>query len=126
MKRFFSLVFVVAALAFSAACSSSPATPEDVAKKALTAIQKGDYDAYAATFDLTEEQQKQLAGMIEEKLSSKLEEKGGIKDFKILESTQEGEKANVKVEVVYSDDSTEEQEMNFVKVEDTWKQEMDK
>ena len=56
-----------------------PCCPEDVVKKALTALQKGNYDAFASTYNLSAEEQKQLSALAKEKISQSLESKGGIK-----------------------------------------------
>lgn len=118
------------ALALTAACllvaCSSANGPEAVAKTAITALQKGDYDAYAATFNLSSSDQKMLAGLAEEKIDEQIGKKGGIKSFKIVESSVDEDKAKVKVHLSYKDGSEEDQNMAFVKVDNEWKQEMDK
>ena len=115
------IALAVTALFGAAACTSAPEKgPEKVAKQAVEAIQKGDFDAYAATFDMSESDQKMLAGMIEEKAKEQIDNKGGIKDYEILETTvdEEGAKATVKVKINYKDGSDDTQTMNFVKKED--------
>lgn len=118
------------ALALTAACllvaCSSANGPEAVAKTAITALQKGDYDTYAATFNLSSSDQKMLAGLAEEKIDEQIGKKGGIKSFKIVESSVDEDKAKVKVHLSYKDGSEEDQNMAFVKVDNEWKQEMDK
>ena len=116
---------LIAALLAASACSSPTNGPEKVAKQAIEAIQKADYDAYAATFDMSESDQKILAGMIEEKASKQIQDKGGIKDYKILESSIDGDKATVRVQLNYKDGSQDTQTLNFVKKEDgQWKQKL--
>lgn len=43
------------------------------------ALQKGDYDTYAASFNLSDEDQKMLAGMVEEKVKEDIDKKGAVK-----------------------------------------------
>ena len=85
MKKLAIFLAVVAGFVACAACSNTN-TPEAVAKKAITALQKGDYDTYASTFDLSSNDQKWLAGMAEEKAKEGMDAKGGIKSFKITDS----------------------------------------
>ena len=125
MKRLYFILIAVAALFCCAACKSSNG-PEKVAKDAIEALQKKDYDAYAATFNLSSSEQEFLSGMVEEKMDKAIEEKGGIKSYKITDSQVDGDKATVKVHFVYKDGSEEDQKMSFVKVGDDWKQELDK
>lgn len=115
----------LAALLAAASCKPAVSGPEKAAKEAIAAIQKGDYDAYAATFDMSESDQKILAGMIEEKAQSQIDKKGGIKDYKILESSIDDDKATVRVQLNYKDGSEDTQTLNFVKKEDgSWKQKL--
>ena len=116
---------LTAACLLVASCSSANG-PEAVAKTAITALQKGDYDAYAATFNLSSSDQKMLAGLAEEKIDEQIAKKGGIKSFKIMESSVNEDKAKVKVHLIYKDGSEEDQDMSFAKVDNEWKQEMDK
>lgn len=125
MRKLVLFLAFVAGSLFYVACSSSNG-PEAVAKKAIVAIQKGDYDAYAATFDLSSSDQKMLAGMAEEKIAEEISDKGGIKSFKITDSTINGDSATVRVHLVYKDASEEDQVMDFTKVDGEWKQEMNK
>ena len=125
MKKFVLILSVAVCSALMIACSSASG-PEAAASKAMTALQKGDYDAYAATYDLSPSDQKMLAGMIEEKLDKQMAEKGGIKSFKIVDSTENDGTAKVNVHVVYKDGSEEDQALNFKEVDGEWKQVMDK
>ena len=126
MKLFKALIAVVLVLGGLSACTSSPKGPEPVAKKAIEALQKGDFDAYAATFNLSESDQKMLAGMVEEKVKADIEKKGGIKDYKISDTQIDGDKATVKVLLRYKDGTEDESSMSFTKVDGEWKQEFNK
>lgn len=130
MKRL-SILLAAAALLCAASCgnngkTAAPKGPEKIAKNAIEAIQKGDFDAYAATFNMNESDQKMLAGMVEEKVSKEIEKKGGIKSYKINDTTIEEDKATVDVTITYKDGSEETSKMHFVKVDGDWKQELDK
>lgn len=125
MKRIYAFLAIAIAAICSFACSSSKG-PEKVAKQAIQALQKKDYDAYAATFNLSSSDQKMLAGMAEEKVDEEISSKGGIKSFKITDCQVNGDTAKVVVHVIYKDASEENQRMDFVKVDGQWKQEFDK
>ena len=126
MKRIITIAAIALAALFASSCGAKSNDPEGVIKKAFEAIQKHDYDGYAATFNISESDQKMLAGMLEEKLSSELDKKGGIDNYKITDIQIDGEKATAKVHVAYKDGSEDDQTINLVKVDDEWKQELKK
>lgn len=126
MKKLFTIIAIAAAVLALGACSSAVSGPEAVAKKAMNAIQKGDFETYAKTFNLSESDQKSLAGLAEEKISESVNAKGGIKNFDIVDSTINEDKATVNVTINYKDGTSEDQKLSFVKVEDEWKQVLDK
>lgn len=124
-KIILSLMFALGAVLMVCCSSPVPKGPETVAEKAVAALHKGDYDAYAATFDLSESDQKMLAGMVEEKVSEKIAEKGGIKSYKVTDTAIDEDKAKVTVHLVYKDGTEDDQDMAFSKGEDgAWKQEI--
>jgi hypothetical protein len=94
----------------------------------MAALVKGDYDAYAATFNLSENDQKMLAGMVAEKAGAKFAERGGLAGYTIGEAfiDDEGTEAEVEVVLKYKDGTEEDQELNFQKDGDKWKQVIDK
>ena len=66
-----------------------------------------------------------LAGMVEEKVSEKIAEKGGIKSYKVTDTAIDEDKAKVTVHLVYKDGTEDDQDMAFSKGEDgAWKQEI--
>ena len=125
MKCFYLFLILSMAFVLMQSCSTSSG-PEAVAKKAIAAIQKGDYDTYAATFDLSSSNQKKLAGMAEDKIQKEIADKGGIKSYKITNSSINGDDARVTVHIMYKDASEEDQVMDFTKVDGEWKQTMKK
>ena len=123
MKKLISLAVVALALVCMSACSSSSG-PEDVVKKAITALQKGNYDAFASTYNLSSEEQKQLSALAKEKISKSLENNGGIKSFKVTDTQINGDEATVKIHMVYKDGTEEDESMKLKKVDGEWKQVM--
>ena len=126
MKKFYLIIAIAVASVCLYSCTSTSKGPEKVAKQAIEALQKADYDAYAATFNLSSSDQKMLAGMVEEKMKEQLDKKGGIKSYKITDTQIEEDSAKVTVNIVYKDGSAENQDMKFTKVNDEWKQTFDK
>ena len=126
MKKFFLFLAIAAAAVCFWACTGSSSGPEKVAKKAIEALQKKDFDTYAATFNISPSDQKMLAGLAEEKVSEELDKKGGIKSYKITDCQVEEDKAKVSVDLFYKDGSQDSQKMSFVKVDGEWKQDIDK
>lgn len=123
-KLLFITAILAGALAFTS-CSSN--TPKGVAKKAIAALQKGDYKAYAATFDLSESDQQWLAGVAEEKVNKQLESKRGVKSFEISDVKMNGEdRAVVTVHVCYNNGEEIDEHMSYVKKDGVWKQKMNK
>ncbi len=126
MKKSFLIIALVAGLFACASCSNAN-SPEGVAKKAISALQKGDYETYASTFDLSESDQKWLAGIAEEKVDTELNDKGGIQSFKITDCQMNGDdKAVVTVHLIYKNGEEEDEHMSYVKVDNQWKQKMNK
>lgn len=105
--------------------SSCTSGPERVVKQSIKALQKGDYEAYASTFNISSSDQKYYALMAEDKLSEKIEYNEGIKSFKIIDTQIDDDIATVTVIIFYNDDSEEEQTIDLVKVDGEWKQELD-
>ncbi len=99
-----------------------------VADKAMTALVKGDYDAYAATFKLSEDEQKMLAGMVQEKAGAQFDAKGGIDTYEIGEAelNEDGDEAKVPVHIKFKDGSEDDQKLDFKKEDNEWKQVIDK
>lgn len=126
MKKIVLMILAAGAL-FVAACSSSNG-PEAVAEKAMSCLQKGDYEGYAATYDLSADDQKMIAGIAKEKVSKEFETKGGIKSFAVTDSQVDEEKgtAKVKVHIIFKDGSEDDQNMNLKLVDGKWKQDLNK
>ena len=126
MKKSLILLAVALVSAFALVFSCNSASgPEKVAKTALEALKSGDYDAYAATFDVSSADQKFIAGMIEEKGKESFEEHGGIVSYKIYDTEIDGEKASCTARLTFKDGSEQEEKMHFVQKEDgKWLQEL--
>lgn len=124
MKKLVLFLAIALSAILAASCSSSNG-PEAVAKKAISALQKGDYEGYAETFNLdTDSDRHMIAAMVEEKVAPEIAGKGGIKSYKITESTIDGDNATVKVHIVFKDGTEDDETMTLSKVGDEWKQDL--
>jgi len=119
----------VALILCIAGCKQAKLTgAQVVADKAMSALVKGDYDAYAATFKLSEDEQKMLAGMVQEKAGAQFDAKGGIDTYEIGEAelNEDGDEAKVPVHIKFKDGSEDDQKLDFKKEDNEWKQVIDK
>ena len=126
MKKLLILALAALPLLGITSCKSTPKGPEEIAKKAIEAIQSGNYDEYVATFNLSEEDQQALSALLKEKVSESIKEKGGIASHKITECEIEDNKATGDVKIKYKNGTEEDQKMFFEKVGDEWKKVLNK
>ena len=129
MKRILALL-ALAAIVFVSSCKGGGTTkqsgPEAAAKAAVEAIKKGDIKAFINSYNLSDDDKATLSALIEEKLQKKIDEKGGIKSYEILDSNIDGDKATVKVKIYYNNGTDEESTFKLTNVDGKWLQEMDK
>ena len=125
------LGFAVIMLAVVAVSCSKSGSPKDVVTTYLQAMKSKNYEKAADCFYLegTKDEIKadraQLLALIE-KGGQSLEEKGGIKSFKINSVEEEGDTAVVKGEITYGNGDVKEDEIMTKKVDGKWYIDMDK
>ena len=125
------LGFAVIMLAVVAVSCSKSGSPKDVVTTYLQAMKSKNYEKAADCFYLegTKDEIKadraQLLALIE-KGGQSLEEKGGIKSFKINSVEEEGDTAVVKGEITYGNGDVKEDEIMTKKVDGKWDIDMDK
>lgn len=117
---------LMAALCSFSACKNEPKGPEAVAKEAMSAIQKGDYDGFVNTFNMSDSDKQMLAGLLKEKGTESINEHGGIRNFKITDKEIDGDHAKVVVHIVYKDGVEGDEELKFVQEDGAWYQEFSK
>lgn len=121
MKKIFSILLVALFALGMVSCSNSP---KGVVKNFEKAIIKGDYDKAMSYTTLSEDMQKTFSGIMAE--AAKKNADSQLKDFKILEVKEDGDKAVVKVEVTNKKGEKDTQEHNVVKKDGKWKIEVSK
>lgn len=129
-KTILGFIAVVAMMLITWSCGTAN-TPTSVAEKALEYIQDKNYEGYVDLIQIEEkegqnieEQKAQLTALISEKLGKTFDKKQGIKSWEIVseELSEDGNKATVKVNITFGDDSTEEQKLKTIKDTDgNWK-----
>lgn len=124
MKR---IAFVITATVLMGMClvSCCKPTPASITADCIEAIQKGDYAAYANTFDATDAEKQELQEMFEKKGKAIMEKQQGIASYEIIEEkiSEDGLTAVVNATITYGNGEVDENnKFNFVKVNDEWKQ----
>ena len=131
MKRVI-LGFAVIMLAVVSVSCSKKNSPKDVVTTYLQAMKSKDYEKaadcfyYEGTKDEVQESKALMVDLIE-KGGQAIEEKGGIKSFKINSVEEDGDTAIVKGEVTYGNgDVDENEEVKTKKIDGNWYIDMDK
>ena len=121
------LTVLVAAAAIFMSCGGGSETPGDIQKKIYDKMISGDYDYVIDKIDtkgeeISAEDREKLKKMFEMS-AGQLEQKGGVKNIKIIKETmsEDGNSCVVEAEVEYGDGTTEPANSNFVKVDGEWK-----
>lgn len=123
MKKSF---FIFTLSLFFVACGGSN-TPESVAEKFFDSLYKGEVDI--SQIYLGEEANqpgiKELAeGKIKQaaaKAKAMADKKGGIKSIKVIDKTIEGNKAKVKLEITFKDDTKDTENAKLYNDNDNWR-----
>ena len=129
-KILFVAVMCLFAVMFSG-CGGAK-TPKDVAEKSIKCLKNKDYKGYVELVSLKDEakmsseelkkSREQMAVLIESKISSEVDKKGGIDSYEIGEETIDEDEAKVKATIKYGDGSEKESTIKLKKNEDgDWK-----
>ncbi len=116
------LCFAAVCLFVLALCSCGSAnTPEGVATKAIKCIVDKDYDGYVDLMYFKKEKSnddmKQIVALVKDKMDKEMDQKQGIKDFKVETATVEDNKATVPYTLTYGNGETKEDTMKLIKTE---------
>ena len=129
-KILFVAVMCLFAVMFS--CCGGAKTPKDVAEKSIKCLKNKDYKGYVELVSLKDEakmsseelkkSREQMAVLLESKISSEVDKKGGIDSYEIGEETIDEDEAKVKATIKYGDGSEKESTIKLKKNEDgDWK-----
>ena len=121
MRKLFSLLAIVMAMALFSSCSSD--SPSGVAEKAMKCIKAKDYKGYADLLlfndaDDAEKLQREkdgAAAMLGEKMDETMKEKDGIKDYKVVSEEVKDSVATVKMEIVFGNGDTKDNSFKMKK-----------
>ena len=117
---------VAAFIGLAASCQSNPNSPLALAKQAMSALQKGDYDAFIDTFDFTEAEKSAFSGLIKAVGVDLIENGEGIDSFRFTDTEIGSDKASITVHIKYNNGSEGDEILNFVKKDGAWYQEWGK
>ena len=125
MKTSF-LILLTAILLFAPSCKPAGApniskndTPEQVAKKAFKALQNEDYAAYAAYYNISDEDRAFVA-MIAQGYVEDTDWVSNVKTYDILDPKINGNIAYVTEHIVYENGEEETNRLKLEKVGDKW------
>ena len=121
MKKVLTLATVCLFVLALCSCGSSN-TPEEVTTKAIKCLIDKDYDGYVDMMyfkkEKSNEDMKQIVALVKDKMDKELEQKQGIKEYKVGTPTIEDDKAVVPYTLTYGNGETKEDNMKLVKTDD--------
>lgn len=130
MKKLSIILSLVIAsfLFFTTSCgTSSSSSPADISKKIPKYIEKGNVDAFIAVLstdgnELSDEDKEKLTAMVQMG-QAEIKEKDGIKSIEVIEEdiNEAGDKANVKLKIIYGNGEEDTQTDKFVMEDGKWK-----
>ena len=134
MKKAIYFSLMVLCMVFVAACSSD--SPGKAAKKYASYMQSGEYEKFvdgfyfegeASTEDVDRTKQ-MLLSMIQEKGAKEMEQKGGLKEIEVVseELSEDKKTAKVVLKEVYGNGESNENTVDMILVDGTWKMLMKK
>ena len=133
MKKLSIILSLVIAsfLFFTTSCgTSSSSSPGDISKKIPKYIEKGNVDAFIAVLstdgkELSDEDKAKLTAMVQMG-QEEIKEKDGIKSIEVIEEdiNEAGDKANVKLKIIYGNGEEDTQTDKFVMEDGKWKYSM--
>ncbi|MBO4434359.1 MAG: DUF4878 domain-containing protein [Bacteroidales bacterium] len=122
-KHIIIIAAMAALIGLATACQSNPNSPLALAKQAMTALQKGDYDAFIDTFNFTDAEKSAFSGLIKAVGVDLIENGEGIESFKFTDTEIGSEKASITVHIKYNNGSEGDEILKFVKKDGAWYQE---
>ena len=135
MKKLICLTMIIGIAAFMVSCGSGTNSPSAKAGKIVELIQDGDYGDIVDHMYVEESEggdveaeKEMLAAILDEKVGKSIEEKGGLKDYEIVEEniSEDGESATVRIKYFYEDGTEDAENMEFVNVDGEWYLELNK
>lgn len=130
MKKLTGFIILLIVAFTMSGCSDN--SPRAVAEKALSYMQKENWEGYVDLMYITDKEnknndknKKEFVELLKDKGGKVIEKKGGIKSYEILseEISEDGNTAIVKTKIVYGKDGLEENENIKLKKDDNgnWK-----
>ena len=127
MKKTITICMLSACLLLTGACSSDNSAGK-AAEKAIEMLQKEDFQGYSSMLYLPNQEKEDnqelskkkeyITEVIQGYLHRELERKGGIKSYKVLNENQNGNKAEVRMEISYGNGETNEETISLIQSND--------
>ncbi len=122
MKKVMMMLVMAMSMMLVTGCDGGN-TPSGVAEKSMKLLKDKDYKGYVDLFYFSEkakkeeiEKNKQLCvSLMESKATEEFEKKGGIKEYKVVSEEVKDSVATVKVNVVYGNNSTKDENIKLKK-----------
>lgn len=137
MKRLSFILGILAIAFFMTSCSSN--TPKGVAEKSMKCLVDKDYKGYVDLIytkdnpkespEEIKQQKEMLASLLKDKAEKEYKKNKGISSYEIVneETSENGEKAKVKMKVTYGNGEVKDEEIELCKDKDgNWKIDMGK
>lgn len=123
MKHTLQIIFVaIVSLSLATACSVT-SSPRSTAKHFYKSIEKGDFDKALSYTTLEAEADAEIYHAIMQKVSTSIQEKGGIKKIEILreEGDEEDlEHTTVVAQITFNDGSSQEEYCDLIRQDGKW------
>lgn len=123
MKHTLQIIFVAIVSLFMATACSVTSSPRSTAKHFYKSIEKGDFDKALSYTTLEAEADAEIYHAIMKKVSTSIQEKGGIKKIEILreEGDEEDlEHTTVVVQITFNDGSSQEEYCDLIQQDGKW------
>jgi len=128
MKKVLVMFVACLVMAVMTSCGSSHEnSPKGVAEAAVKCLSKKDYKGYMNLTNATDQQKEAMAQMLE-KVGQQADQKGGMKDYEIVDEDIDEEKGTgtVTVKITYDNGEEETNKMKVLQKDGEWMLSADK
>ena len=125
MKQSLKITFVAVLSLFMAVACSVTSSPRSTAKHFYKAIEKGDFDKALSFTTLEADADAEIYHAIMQKVSTSIQEKGGIKKIEILREegdteAEQVEELTIVTQITFNDGSSQEEYCDLVQRDGKW------
>ena len=131
MKRVSFLVLIAMTMSLVLVSCGGASTPVDMEKKLYSYVQKGDFEkAFDYQMEISGSSKEEVeaakamgitAAVFAEKMKAEMDAKGGLKDFEVTETANNGEVAELEVKLTYGNGTENVEEVTYKMVDGKWR-----